>query len=184
MFKIRSDNMFSLPIYTVRTQNWKEKKKKIKKEINFKNIEKKELHTFGTDRQNDGKSYIEQFSNIFKEELDLFLDEIKKESMIISDMWTVRYRHSEYQSVHNHGSFGFSSILYLDFNSKIHDKTNFISPFNDFYTDHLTWYIPYDIQEGDFLFFPSVVLHHFTPNFSFITRRCIGFDIKFELPRS
>ena len=30
--------MFSLPIYTVRTQKWKEKKKKIKKEINFKNI--------------------------------------------------------------------------------------------------------------------------------------------------
>jgi hypothetical protein len=183
MFDIRSDNMFSVPIYTVRTENWKEKKKKIKKEINFKNIEKKGLHTFGTDRQNDGKSYIKPFSNIFQNELNLFLDKISKESLIITDMWTVRYKTLEYQSTHNHGSFGFSSILYLDFNPKLHDTTCFISPFSDFYSDHLAWYRPYDMQEGDFLFFPSCILHNFSPNFSFITRRCIGFDIKFNLSK-
>ena len=92
MFRIRSDNMFALPLYVVRTNNWKEKKKQINNIIDYKKIEKKGLHTFGTDRQNDGKSYIKDFVRIFKEEIDDWLDEINQEECLITDIWTVRYK--------------------------------------------------------------------------------------------
>lgn len=181
MSNVQSDNMFSVPIWRIRTNDWKRKKKEIKKHIDFKRLEKKGAHTFSTDRQalrREGTSYIPQFSDIFKDELDSFLDQIKRDQMIITDIWTVTYKKHELQSVHNHGSKGFSSILFLDFDPKKHIPTCFISPFPDPYTDSTSWYIPSDIREGDFIFFPSLVLHHFMPNQSFKVRRCIGFDIK------
>ena len=129
MFRIRSDNMFALPLYVVRTNNWKEKKKQINNIIDYKKIEKKGLHTFGTDRQNDGKSYIKDFVRIFKEEIDDWLDEINQEECLITDIWTVRYKKGEFQSVHNHGTFGYSGIMYLDYVPRLHETTNFVSPF-------------------------------------------------------
>jgi hypothetical protein len=181
MFRIRSDNMFALPLYVVRTNNWKEKKKQINNIIDYKKIEKKGLHTFGTDRQNDGKSYIKDFVQIFKEEIDDWLDEINQKECLITDIWTVRYKKGEFQSVHNHGTFGYSGVMYLDYVPRLHETTTFVSPFNDPFNGYLSWYSPNNIEEGDILFFPSVVLHHFYPNNSFITRRCIGFDIKFPV---
>ena len=73
-----------------------------------------DLQTFETDRQTSKKSYIHYFQDLIKPELSEFCEEAEV-TCSMTDVWTVRYQKGDQQTIHNHRSWGFTGILYLDF---------------------------------------------------------------------
>jgi hypothetical protein len=53
----------------------------------------------------------------------------------MTDCWSVRYRKGDYQTVHNHKSWGFSLVLYVEYDPKVHTPTTFVCPWQDPRTD-------------------------------------------------
>tara|TARA_B100001063_G_C16759988_1_gene555417 strand:+ start:148 stop:678 length:531 start_codon:yes stop_codon:yes gene_type:complete len=172
---IESYNMFEIPLIRVASSDWKRKKKEIRKHINYRNIKRKNNAPFLTDRFSDN-FYTNEFSQIFKDELNVFLEKIKKIELKITSMWSVSYWQGDYHPTHNHGGIGYSAILHYDHNPRLHDSAYFISPLPDPLTGDTAWR-KFGANEGDFYFFPSSILHFTTPNKSPIIRRSIGFDI-------
>ena len=41
----------------------------------------------------------------------------------MTDVWAVRYQKGDQQTIHNHKSWGFTGILYVDFDPKVHTPT-------------------------------------------------------------
>jgi hypothetical protein len=76
----------------------------------------------------------------------------------MTDCWTVRYRKGDYQTVHNHKSWGFSLVLYVEYDPKVHTPTTFVCPWQDPRTDTTSLICPQDVQEGTSLLF---LLIHF-----------------------
>ena len=44
----------------------------------------------------------------------------------MTDAWCVRYYKGDQQTVHNHRGWGFSGIIYVEFDPKIHSSTTFV----------------------------------------------------------
>ena len=96
-----------------------------------KNFVKEGLQHFYTDRQKDGKSYALDFDHLFSDELNQFKQECGVSEYQITDIWTIKYKKEDYQTVHNHRSFGYSGLLYVDYDEKVHKPTVFVGPWND-----------------------------------------------------
>ena len=45
--------------------------------------------------------------------------------------WCVKYGKGDLQSIHNHRGWGFSGILYVEFDPIVHFPTCFMAPWND-----------------------------------------------------
>lgn len=82
-------------------------------------------------------------------------------------------------SAHNHGSTGFSSVCFIEYDKKFHKPTTFICPFQDFITGQFNFYEP-DVNEGDIIFFPSNILHYAPINMSNKTRIVMSFNLKIK----
>ena len=107
-----------------------------------KNFIKEGLQHFYTDRQKDGRSYALDFDAIFNEELKEFCKESGVSDYQITDIWTIKYKKEDYQTVHNHKSWGFSGVLYLEYDPKHHSPTCFVAPWQDPRTDTTTLAYP------------------------------------------
>ena len=81
-----------------------------------------------------------------------------------------------YHLVHNHGSIGFSGILFVSFNENLHTATRFYSPFNNFIDGSVIGYRPV-VKEGDLLIWPSSILHEAESNHSEEDRIIISFNL-------
>ena len=44
----------------------------------------------------------------------------------MTDAWAVRYQKGDQQTIHNHKSWGFTGILYVEFDPKVHSPTTFV----------------------------------------------------------
>ena len=95
----------------------------------------------------------------------------------MTDCWTVRYQKGDYQTVHNHRSWGFTGILYVEFDHKVHSPTTFVCPWQDPRTDTTKLVRPHDVEEGTMLFCPSFTLHYVTTNESRKHRTIMSFDL-------
>jgi hypothetical protein len=100
----------------------------------------------------------------------------------MTDCWTVRYRKGDYQTVHNHKSWGFSLVLFVEYDPKVHTPTTFVCPWQDPRTDTTSLICPQDVQEGTIFIVPSYTLHYATPNLSNKTRTIISADLLPKLP--
>lgn len=96
----------------------------------------------------------------------------------IDAMWFERSRRSNYHGAHNHGSLGFSAVLYVEFDPALHKPTRFLAPFMSFYAGGLIEYLPTDIEEGTLVVFPAILIHEAPPNSSDKLRTIVSFNIK------
>ena len=173
--------IFEYPSYRYEIRDWSFKKKAILGKLKEKNFARTELQTFETDRQNDGSSYMYYLADLIKPELSEFCKEAKV-TCSMTDAWTVRYQKGDRQTIHNHRSWGFSGIIFLEFDPKIHTPTCFVSPYQDPRTDTTTITKPADVEEGDMIIFPSYTLHYVEPNNYRKRRSVISFDLLPETP--
>lgn len=168
------NNMFQINYWKGTVLNFKEKKLKLKTLLKNYPEKKHGIQTFSTNRQVDRSGFAEAFTNLFKDELGLLSQNIKKD-LYIEDIWSVSYKSGEFHTPHNHGTTGLTGILYLDM-PKDSPSTSYIKPWNDEYSDRTVYYnMP--VKEGDLIITPRFLNHFTLPNKSKKIKRIISFDI-------
>jgi len=173
--------LFEYPSYQYQVDDWDFKKKGLLKRLKDEKFVRTSLQTFETDRKTNNKSYIHFFKDLISPQLFEFCQEAQV-TCSMTDCWTVKYQKGDQQSVHNHRSWGFSGILYVDYDPKVHSPTCFIAPWQDPRTDTTSLIFPQDVKEGTIIIVPSYTLHFVRPNQSRKQRTVIAFDLLPKLP--
>ena len=173
--------LFEYPSYQYQVKDWEFKKKGLLKRIKEEKFIRTDLQSFETDRQTSKKSYLHYFQDFIKSELMEFCQEAKV-TCSMTDCWTVRYQKGDYQSVHNHKSWGFSGILYVEFDPKVHTPTCFIAPWQNPRNDTTSFSYPRNVREGTLFIAPSYAMHFASSNETKKPRTIISFDLLPELP--
>ena len=173
--------LFEFPSYHYKVKDWEFKKKGLLSRINKSKFVRTELQTFETDRQTCGKSYVRYFEDFLKSELFEFCQEAGV-TCSMTDAWCVKYQKGDQQTVHNHRGWGFSGILYVEYDPKVHTPTCFVAPWNDPRSDTTSLsYVP-NVKEGTLFIAPSWALHVVNPNKTRKQRMVVVFDLLPQLP--
>ena len=173
--------LFEFPSYQYEVEDWEFKKKGLLNRINKSDFKRTKLQTFETDRQTCGKSYVRYLESVLKPELSEFCQEAQV-TCSLTDAWCVKYRKGDHQTVHNHRGWGFSGILYVEYDPKVHTPTCFMAPWQEPRTDTTSLGFPRGIKEGSIFIAPSSTHHYVHPNMARNQRIVIAFDMLPELP--
>ena len=95
-------NLFTIPMLSIPTLNFSEKKKQLEKLVKAFPEKKHGVQTFATNRQSDRSGFAQAFTNICSEELNMLSKRIKKD-IHMEDIWSVSYKKGDYHTPHNHG---------------------------------------------------------------------------------
>ena len=169
-------SLFDFPSYQYEVDDWEFKKKGLLNRINKSNFERTQLQTFETDRKTAGKSYVHYLEDFLRPLLFEFCKEAEV-TCSMTDAWCVRYQKGDQQTVHNHRSFGFSGVLYVEYDPKVHAPTTFVAPWNDPRTDRTLLSYPPMVEEGFLFIVPSYTLHYVPYNTSRKQRVVVSFDL-------
>ena len=170
--------LFKTDFYQYPIIDWLDKKNKILDNIKINDLEKNPAQNFFSDRNINKLEYLKQFSEIFKDELNAFRNELGVANFKLTEIWTARYGKGDFHAPHNHGGNGFSGIVYLEYDDDEHTPAYFINPINDPISDRTKLIVP-NTFEGLMIIVPSIIHHYTLPNTSDKYRTIIGFDIKF-----
>jgi len=173
--------LFEFPSYRYEIKDWEFKKKGLFNRINKSKFIRTEFQTFETDRQTCGKSYVRYLEEFLQPELFEFCQEAKV-TCGVTDAWCVRYQKDDQQTIHNHRGWGFSGILYVEYDPKVHTPTCFMAPWNDPRTDTTSLAYPQNVKEGTVIITPSFTHHFAHPNKVRKQRTIISFDLLPKLP--
>ena len=168
-------NLFTIPYWHIQTSAFSKKKEQIEKLLVGYPENKLGLQEFYTNRQGQRAKLLENFVSIFREEIELLINDIQMD-LAITNVWSVSYQKGDYQSPHNHGGVGLSAIMYLDL-PKETPGTLFLQPWNDWDTDQ-SQYGEVMVKEGDIVVVPSFVVHYTKPNKTDDVKRIIAWDMK------
>jgi len=172
--------LFEYSAYQYKVDDWDFKKKGLLKRLKEKEFYRTELQNFETDRKTSKKSYLHYFQDLIKPQLFEFCQEAQV-TCSMTDCWTVRYQKGDYQTVHNHRSWGYSGVLYVDFDPKVHTPTVFVAPWQNPRNDTTILARPL-VEEGTMVIVPSYTLHYAAPNQARKQRTIISFDLLPKLP--
>ena len=173
--------LFEYPTYQYQLTDWDFKKKAILGKLKKEEFIRTPLQTFECDRQKNKNRYLHFFQDLINKELNQFCQEAQV-TCCMTDCWTVRYQKGDQQTVHNHRSWGFSGVLYVEYNPKEHTPTCFVVPWQDPRTDTTSLVHPQDVEEGTMFIFPSYTLHFVKPNQSRTQRTILSFDLLPKTP--
>ena len=166
--------MLNIPFYHYKVNNWREKKEQLLDFVSTLSFKFKDqiadLYT----------TYGDQTSSIplkiLEDDIVKFTTEVKYSGEMDADIWFQKYYENQFHSPHNHGAIGYSSVLYINFDKRIHDGTRFLAPFNDPDGKHIE-FAP-DVDEGSLIFFPSYLNHYTLPNKSDTIRVIMSMNLK------
>ena len=173
--------LFEFPSYQYEINDWDFKKKGLLNRINKQEFKRTALQTFETDRQTAGKTYVNYFQEFMEDVLFKFCMEAQV-TCSMTDAWCVRYQKGDHQTIHNHRGWGFSGILYVEYDPKVHTPTCFMAPWQDPRTDRTMLAHPPHIKEGVVFIAPSFTHHYVIPNQVKKQRTVVAFDLLPELP--
>ena len=172
------NELFRLPIFQIEVNDWNSKRDAWEEMWDHGNYyyQENKIQSYHTDRQRTDGEYLDEFINIFSDELNEFGQEIDCSYFKIVDVWTVKYGKGDYQVPHNHTEGRWSALLPI-VQTNDHPKTMFMQPFPNIFNGH-TEHVPLmNSQEGLMTFFPSFLLHYAPRNSSEETRIVTAFDI-------
>tara|TARA_B100001996_G_scaffold369692_1_gene343347 strand:+ start:65 stop:619 length:555 start_codon:yes stop_codon:yes gene_type:complete len=172
--------IFEFPSFQYEIDDWEFKKKGLLNRIDKGKLVRTELQPFETDRQTAGKTYIHYLQDFLKDILDEFCKEAEV-SCSMTDAWCVRYQKGDQQTIHNHRGWGFSGVLYVEYDPKVHTPTCFMAPWNDPRSDTTILAYP-QVKEGMVIIMPSFSHHFVHPNKVRKQRTVIAFDLLPDLP--
>jgi|TARA_Y100001968_G_scaffold332365_1_gene390265 hypothetical protein len=188
-------NMFSVPLYKFSIPNWEEEKKEIIASLPEEKLVKtrdEDIHTDFFDYY--GKGLLPPYSDLILDILLPYMGMVCEHQWCgINGMWYQTEHKYQKHMLHNHGTVGWSSVLYINYDSEVHTATRFLSPYNKIAGSGglLNWFQP-KVKEGDYIIFPSDLAHEAMPNESDKKRTIISvnfsstpaFPIKqFEVPK-
>jgi|GEM_PF-2780051 len=169
------DILFQIPYYSVSISNWKKKKAKINEVLKDYPVVKLPQQNFLTNRQQSRKKLIPKFLKIFQDDFKEFLLDVQAD-MGIKDIWSIVYKKHHDQIIHNHGSTGYSGVLYLNFNPAVHLPNTYLQPWNHAELD-VSVFNRVPVQEGVMIIVPSFINHFVAANTSSSPREVIAFDM-------
>jgi hypothetical protein len=172
---INQNTLFQIPIISVDINDWESKKNRILKTLKNYPEKKTGIQSFYTNKNKIDRDVFYIFTEIFNEELIEITNFFKKDIQI-TDLWTVTYKKGDYQTIHNHGSLGFTGIIYLEFFEDT-PKTMFVQPWNDPIIDEIICGTLDDIDKKIILV-PSFVKHFSNPIQNNNKKRILSFDLK------
>ena len=146
--------LFEFPSYQYQIGDWEFKKKGLLGRIKSSEFRRTKLQTFETDRQTNNKSYVRYLEEFLRPELFEFCQEAQV-TCSMTDAWVVRYDKGDHQTVHNHRGWGFSGIIYVEFDPKVHTPSCFVAPWQNPREDTTSLAYPTDVKEGTIFIFPS-----------------------------
>tara|TARA_B100000287_G_scaffold282309_1_gene265982 strand:+ start:428 stop:988 length:561 start_codon:yes stop_codon:yes gene_type:complete len=173
--------LFEFPSYRYEISDWEFKKKGLLNRINKSNFLRTELQSFETDRLTAGKTYVNYFQEFMEDVLAQFCIEAQV-TCSMTDAWCVRYQKGDHQTIHNHRGWGFSGILYVEYDPKVHTPTCFMAPWQDPRTDTTSLAYPPNVKEGVVFIAPSFTHHFVKPNKTKKQRTVVVFDLLPKLP--
>ena len=173
--------LFEFPSYQYEISDWDFKKKGLLSRINSQKFIRTKLQTFETDRQTNNKTYVRYLEDFLREELFHFCQEAEV-TCSMTDAWCVRYEKNDHQTIHNHRGWGFSGIIYVEFDPKVHSPTTFVAPWQEPRSDTTSLAQPQNVKEGTMFIAPSSCLHFVHPNTSRKRRTIISFDLLPKCP--
>ena len=173
--------MFTVPIVHYPIENWSENKKKILDALPPEDDSQLEPNGTGlyTDFFINGKvkelpSYFHTVVDVIKPYLKSFMDGNPVEFV---EMWYQKYYNMVEHKTHCHGFTGWSSIIYAEFDPKVHESTRFFSPFRQPWDCDVEVFQP-KVKEGDMIIFPSSVLHEAPVNRTDTRRTIVSYNIR------
>ena len=175
--------MFAVPIIHYPIANWAENKKKILDALPDECQEHSDPADNGlfTDffvNSGEGSEelpdYADTVISVIKPYLAEFTDQRRVE---FTDMWYQKYYKGVSHSVHNHGHSGWSSVIYVEFDPKLHEATQYFSPFKNIWNGNLeTFQAP--VEEGDMVIFPATIAHEAPVNRSDTRRTIVSYNLR------
>mgnify|MGYP001157148246 FL=1 len=173
--------MFAVPIVYYPIENWSENKKKILDALPAEDESQKEPNGSGlyTDffinaKVKEFPSYFHTVVDVIKPYLKDFMDGNPVEFV---EMWYQKYYNQVEHKTHCHGFTGWSSIIYVEFDPKVHQSTRFFSPFRQPWDCDVEVFQP-EVKEGDMILFPSSLLHEAPVNRTDTRRTIISYNIR------
>ena len=173
--------MFTVPIVYYPIENWSENKKKILAALPPEDDSQLEPSGSGlyTDFFINGKvkelpSYFDTVLDVIKPYLKSFMD---GNPVDFVEMWYQKYYNNVVHKTHCHGFTGWSSIIYVEFDPKVHESTRFFSPFRQPWDCDVEVFQP-KVKEGDMILFPSSLLHEAPVNRTDTRRTIISYNIR------
>ena len=173
--------MFTVPIVYYPIENWSENKKKILAALPPEDDSQLEpsgsgLYTdfFINAQVKEFPSYFHTVVDVIKPYLKSFMDGNPVEFV---EMWYQKYYNNVVHKTHCHGFTGWSSIIYVEFDPKVHESTLFYSPFRQPWDCDVETFQP-EVKEGDMILFPSSLLHEAPVTKTDIRRTIISYNIR------
>ena len=166
------DALFKIPILNFSIENFKLKQKQIEKVLK-KYPEHRSNGPFFSNRGQIDVSFMQTFIDIFKKEFE-YISENLQSNVVLKDIWSTSYKKGDYHIPHNHGSRGYSGILYLRHDDN-HPSTMYFQPWNN--VNDVGRFETPKVKEGSMVVFPSFVEHMSRPNPISKYKRIIGFDL-------
>ena len=173
--------MFTVPIVHYPIENWSENKKKILDALPPEDESQLEpngsgLYTdfFISSKVQEMPSYFNTVLDVIKPYLKNFMDGNPVEFV---EMWYQKYYNLVEHKTHCHGFTGWSSIIYVEFDPKVHESTRFFSPFRQPWDCDVEVFQP-KVKEGDMILFPSSLLHEAPVNRTNTRRTIISYNIR------
>ena len=174
--------LFEFPSYQYEVDDWDFKKKGLLNRINKVEFKRTELQPFETDRQTDiNKTWVHYLQTFLKPLLSEFCQEAQV-TCSMTDAWCVRYHRGDHQTIHNHRGWGFTGVLYAEFDPKVHTPTCFMAPWQDPRMDTTSLAYPKNVKEGTVFISPSFTHHFVHPNKARKQRTIISFDLLPNIP--
>jgi len=168
--------LFEYPSFRYELDDWEFKKKSLLGRINKQKFIRTDMQHFETDRQTHKNSYLNFLVDLLRPTLEEFCKEAEV-SCKMTDAWCVRYQKGDYQIIHNHRAWGFSGILYVDYDPEVHTPTTFMAPWQDPRTDRTLLVHPPVVKEGVIFITPSYTHHYVEPNLTDKIRTVVSFDL-------
>ena len=170
--KFEIEPVFKIEFFKIQCVNFKNKKEHIEKILNqYPEI------SFPSFYSNKNKTNITwELQQIFKDEFSLIKAKFNSK-IIVDKAWSVTYDKGHYHVPHNHGSKGYTGIIYLQI-KKDSPKTTYIQPWNN-ENDKSVLYSP-NVKQGDIMIVPQFLTHYTEPNKIYFKKRIISFDFNIQ----
>ena len=172
-------SLFSIPIAHYEIENWRKNKERIMNALPA--FQEEHLESNGeqyTDFFHQHEEMLPAYADTVISIIEPYLAEFTERRRVeFTDMWCQTSHRGQKHGIHNHGHSGWSAVIYVDFDPRVHTATQFISPFNNPWSGRLQTFQP-PVKEGDMVIFPATVAHEALPNESDKPRTIVSFTIR------
>ena len=175
---VKAYPMFSVPIFKLQIRDWDIKKPKLLELYKQKELSLKD--NVLTNYNREEKESFQPVVDIIESDINRFGDAVGCTSIIPQWWWFEKSIYGMNHTVHNHGSIGYSAVLFIEYDPEVHTPTTFVSPFGDFMKGITMTHQPDDITEGSLIIFPAATNHYTEVNQSDKERIILSFNMIIE----